>query len=152
MKPHDIDTLFLQLAGALSRGLTPEIVFRSSGEPRWQPMTDIYETEGEVVIKIELAGVPKEEISIGMDGNRLLVRGVRKDESKSYAPQKKKNYLQMEINYGEFERAFLLPEGLDPQSVRAEYSLGFLRVIVKRRPPRQIVTVHVTDGEELKNG
>ena len=115
-------------------------------------MTDIYETEGEVVIKIELAGVPKEEISIGMDGNRLLVRGVRKDESKSYAPQKKKNYLQMEINYGEFERAFLLPEGLDPQSVRAEYSLGFLRVIVKRRPPRQIVTVQVTDGEELKNG
>ncbi len=146
MKPHDIDHLFLQLVGALSKGVPPEIIFRASGDAHWQPMTDIFETETELVIKVELAGMRKEDISIGVDGNRLFVRGHRKDECNTFESQKKRNYIQMEINYGEFERGFILPDGLDTQTVRAEFQTGFLQVSIGKRPEKPVIKVPVTEG------
>ncbi len=147
MKPHDIDHLFLQLVEAVSKGISPEIVFRAPGDAHWQPMTDIYETEDSMVIKMELAGIHKDDINIGIDGGRLIVRGHRKDESKTHGSQKKRNYLQMEINYGDFERIISLPEGLDTQSIRAEFPMGFLRITIGKRPPKPVIIVSVSDGE-----
>ena len=147
MKPHDIDHLFLQLVDALSRGVVPEVVFRAPGDMHWQPMTDIYETDDTLVIKMELAGVHKDDISIALDGDRLVVRGHRKDDS-----QKKRNYRQMEINYGEFERIFSLPPGLDPGSVRAEFPMGFLRITLSRTPPKPVLIVPVGEGKGGANG
>lgn len=146
MKPHDIDHLFFQLVGALSKGVTPEIVFRAQGDARWQPMTDVFETETELVIKMELAGMRKEDIAIGVDGNRLFVRGHRKDECNTFESPRKRNYIQMEINYGEFERVFILPEGLDTQTIRAEFQTGFLQVSIGKRPAKPIINVPVIEG------
>ncbi len=146
MKPHDMERFFWQLEGALSKGMWPDIVFKAAGDGRWSPMTDIYETDEETVIKMDLAGVQKDEISIIVEGNRLIVRGMRKDESKTYEPQKKKNFIQMEINYGEFERVFLLRDGIEGRPVRAEYTSGFLRIIVARKP-KQKLSVPITFSE-----
>ena len=95
---------------------------------------------------MDLAGVSKDEISIVVESNRLVVRGTRKDESKTYEPQKKKNFVQMEINYGDFERVFLLRDGIEGRPVRAEYASGFLRIIVGKKP-KQTMTVPISFHE-----
>jgi len=46
-------------------------------EKAWQPPTDIYETDKEIVIRTEIAGMKPEEILISVDNNRLLISGCR---------------------------------------------------------------------------
>ena len=65
-------------------------------EKAWQPPTDIYETDKEIVIRTEIAGMKPEEILISFDANRLLISGCRDERD----IRSKRNFRQMEINYG----------------------------------------------------
>ena len=47
---------------------------------KWKPPLDIYELEDEIVIKLEIAGVKRKEISIIQEGNRIRISGTRKME------------------------------------------------------------------------
>ena len=43
----------------------------------WVPNTDVYSTEGTLVIKVELAGMQRENLELAIEGNRLLITGQR---------------------------------------------------------------------------
>lgn len=95
----------------------------------WVPNTDVYVTESGLVIKVELAGMRKEDLQLGIEGNRVRISGHRPDGCR--APKCK--FLVMEINYGGFESVIELPEGYDLCQARAAYQNGFLRVDVPLR-------------------
>jgi HSP20 family protein len=95
-------------------------------ETHWVPNTDVYITDGAIVIKVELAGMQRENLELTIDGPRLRIRGQRPDGCRP--PQCK--FLVMEINYGAFESVIELPEGYDLCRARAAYQNGFLRVDV----------------------
>jgi HSP20 family protein len=40
------------------------------------------------------------------------------------------SWLQMEIEYGPFQRAVMLPEGVDPSQAAASYEHGLLRIVM----------------------
>jgi HSP20 family protein len=104
----------------------------------WNPNTDIYETASEVVLKLEVAGVKREEIEITAHENRLIIRGNRKDCS----PANKERYHQMQIDYGEFEKAFIFPFAVHSEKIKAVFSDGFLEVCIpkaKRRSKEEII-------------
>ena len=71
------------------------------GSDRWQPAADVYETEGSIVVRLELAGVRGSEISVTVDGDILRIRGVRHPRIDGDAQR----LHQMEIASGPFERA-----------------------------------------------
>ena len=108
-----------------------------SSETYWVPNTDVYVTESGLVIKVELAGMRKEDLELTLEGNRLKISGYRPDGCR--AP--KCTFLVMEINYGAFESMIEVPPGYDLSHARAAYQNGFLRIDVPEQsqsPPKPI--------------
>jgi len=94
------------------------------GETHWIPNTDVYVTEGTLIIKVELAGMRREDLELTVEGNRLMISGQRPDGSRST----KCKFLVMEINYGPFECVIEIPPGYDLSEAKAAYQNGFLRI------------------------
>src|SRR5881409_988748 len=98
----------------------------SYSETYWVPNTDVYVTEGGLVIKVELAGMQREDLELTVEGNRLKISGQRPDGCRP----PKCTFLVMEINYGAFESVIELPDGFDLSQAKAAYQNGFLRIDV----------------------
>ena len=110
---------------------------RSSGKEQdthWAPNTDVYVSGGAVVIKVELAGMQRENLELFVDGNKLRISGQRPDGCRP--PQCK--FLMMEINYGPFESSIEIPSGYDLSRAKASYQNGFLRIDVPGSGSRSI--------------
>jgi len=118
----------------------------SSSETYWVPNTDVYVADGGLVIKVELAGMRREDLELTVDGNRLKISGHRPDGCR--AP--KCTFLVMEINYGAFESIIELPPGYELSRAKAAYQNGFLRIDVPEQSPTSPKTfsVSVTTGED----
>src|SRR5271154_1802330 len=84
-------------------------------ETHWVPNTDVYVTDGAIIIKVELAGMQRENLELTIDGHRLRISGQRPDGCRP--PQCK--FLVMEINYGGFESVIELPQGYDLSRAKA---------------------------------
>lgn len=95
----------------------------------WTPACDIYETDKEVVLKIEVPGVKKEDVKVSLENTTLTIRGERKFEEEV----KKENYHRVERNYGEFLRTFTLPAFIDETKILADFKDGLLTVTLPKR-------------------
>ena len=91
------------------------------------PNTDVYVADTGVVIKVELAGMQRENLELVIEGNRLKISGQRGDGCRTTGQCK---FLVMEINYGAFESLIELPPGYDLNQAKAAYQNGFLRIDV----------------------
>ena len=98
----------------------------TNGDAVWTPNTDVYVHATGAVIKVELAGIRKEDLEINVEGARMTISGVRQDECRNG----NSNFQVMEIHYGAFESVVELPAGFDLAQARASYQNGFLRVDV----------------------
>ena len=104
----------------------PEKTGNKPVESHWVPNTDVYVTEDALVIKVELAGMRKEDLELTVERNRLTITGHRPDGCR---PPKCK-FLVMEISYGSFQSVIELPQGYDLSRAKAAYQNGFLRIDV----------------------
>ncbi len=59
--------------------------------PAWRPAVDIYDTDNAIVIKAELPGIKKDDVSIDVKGNVLTIKGERSfdKETKEETTEKK---------------------------------------------------------------
>ncbi|GMV21109.1 MAG: heat shock protein Hsp20 [Acidimicrobiia bacterium] len=113
-----------------------------SGEPlagsAWVPAVDIYETaDKDVVVKMELPDMKREDIKVTFENNVLTVEG----ERKASAEVKSDQYHRVERRYGTFRRSFTMPPSVDGGRVQASYQDGILAITLPQRPeakPRQI--------------
>lgn len=105
----------------------------------WTPSCDIYETEGEFVIKAELPEVKKENVHVTVENNMVTLRGERKFEEET----KRENYRRVERRYGEFIRTFSLPVTIDAAKIKAEFKDGMLRVTLPKREEAKAKTVDI---------
>ncbi|MEK7809828.1 MAG: Hsp20/alpha crystallin family protein [Chloroflexota bacterium] len=93
----------------------------------WRPPTDIYETETQLVVQIEIAGMRDGDVSILLQDRRLTVSGVRHEHARE-----RHTYHQMEINSGEFKIEIELPLAVSPEGINAEYEDGFLKIAMRK--------------------
>ena len=113
-----------------------------SGEPMtssaWVPAVDIYETnDKDVVVKVEVPDMKREDIKVTFENNVLTIEGERKASEEV----KNEQYHRIERRYGAFRRSFTLPASVDGSRVQAAYQDGILKVTLPQRPeakPRQI--------------
>src|SRR6185436_803820 len=73
-----------------------------SATTTWSPAVDIFETEGEIVVKAELPGMERKDITLNLEKNVLTLRGERRFEKDA----KEDNYHRIERAYGGFSLAF----------------------------------------------
>ena len=103
----------------------------------WKPPVDIYEIENGIIIKAELPGVKKEDVSIEIKDRLLTLKGERKPDSE-IDDQK---YYRKERCFGKFYRAFNLESVVDPGKVKARFKDGILQVEIpnpEEEKPKQI--------------
>ncbi len=103
----------------------------------WSPAIDIFETEGEIVVKAELPGLERKDITVHLENNVLTLRGERRFEKEA----KEENYHRIERSYGGFSRAFSIPMTVDEQSINADYKDGILNIRLPKKEqakPKQI--------------
>jgi HSP20 family protein len=94
----------------------------------WRPVVDTYEENDAIVIKAELPGVKKEDVSIDIKDNILTLKGERSHK----ADIKEENYYRRERSYGKFHRAFTLPDAVDPNRIDASYKDGVLKITLPK--------------------
>ena len=103
----------------------------------WTPACDIYETDKAIVLKVELPGINKEEVSVSIENNLLTIHGERKFQEET----KRENYYRVERNYDEFFRSFTLPNYIEPAKILAEFKEGVLVLNLPKREeakPKQV--------------
>jgi HSP20 family protein len=103
----------------------------------WRPVVDIYERETAVVLKAELPGIKKEDVSVELKDNVLTIKGERKTESEI----KEEKYYRRERTYGSFSRSFNLQYTVNPDKIKARFKDGVLEIEVPKpeeEKPKQI--------------
>ncbi len=83
----------------------------------WSPRIDVSETESNVVVKAEVPGLEKDDVEVSLCGDTLTISGQKKDERKEV----KGSYRLLERRYGSFQRSVVLPAGINPDKVGAEF-------------------------------
>ncbi len=125
------DLLFLQ--ERMSR-IFDEALARYGGDQEgarssWMPPADMYETDNSIVLKVELAGVDKEDVDIEVEDGTLILKGERKSRNLD-----DEHYHRMELSYGSFYRVFSLPSATDKDAIKANFSSGVLEVTIPKAP------------------
>lgn len=107
----------------------------------WKPSVDIYETDEAIILKAELPGIKKEDVSVEVKDNVLTLRGERIEDKEI----KEGSYFRKERCFGTFSRTFNLQHRVQPDKIKAKFKDGILEIEVPKpeeEKPKQI-TVNV---------
>jgi HSP20 family protein len=94
----------------------------------WIPPTDIFATDGDLVIRIEVAGVRPDDVDVTFSGGVLTVSGTR--DTQLGAGGDGSFYIRERFR-GAFRRAVTLPEGTDASDITAEFENGLVEITVR---------------------
>ncbi|MCR4291228.1 MAG: Hsp20/alpha crystallin family protein [Candidatus Scalindua sp.] len=94
----------------------------------WQPPTDVYETEKNIIVKMAVSGLKLEDISVLFSDHILTVSGRRGDAS----THQKVCFYQVEIRYGYFERKIKIPKQVDGNNIHATYENGLIAITIPK--------------------
>ena len=108
----------------------------------WAPAVDIYETEHELVVKVDLPEVDPKDLDIRVENNILTIRGDRKFESKASEDK----YLRVERAYGSFSRSFSLANTVNSEAIKADYRDGVLTLSIPKREEAKPKLIKVNVG------
>ena len=106
----------------------------------WFPPVDIYETGDTIILKAEIPGVDRKNVSLEVRENVITLKGERKF-SKNLGEE---NYHRMERFYGTFSRAFSLPNVVDKAAVTANFKDGVLEIMVPKVVEESSSSVKIT--------
>lgn len=85
---------------------------------------DVYQTEGDIVIKSTVAGVSPDDLDITVTGDMVTIRGERQPDEE--IPQE--NYYYQECYWGPFSRSVILPVDVDADRIDAAMKNGVLTI------------------------
>jgi HSP20 family protein len=114
---------------------------------RWVPAMDLLEQDDQLVLRADLPGLDREDVTIEVKDNVLTVSGDRKAEHE----EKAEGFHRVERTYGSFSRTLTLPEGIDADAVTAEFDKGVLEVRIpkpeERKPHRVQIGAGTVEGD-----
>lgn len=107
---------------------------KGEGGGEWLPSADVYETDKELVVKFEIPGVAAGDVTMSVEGNRLIVRGEKKRGENGHRGSR---YLCMERGYGKFKRVVHISSPVNTREAEAVLSEGVLEVTFPKVPNRR---------------
>jgi HSP20 family protein len=93
-----------------------------------EPAAEVAESDGDVIVKLEVPGVEKDQLHVSVTEDEVTVRG----ETRKETEEKKKSYYRQEIRYGAFQRTMPLPADVDPAKAIAELKDGMLKITLPK--------------------
>lgn len=98
-------------------------------EREWGPDIDVYDSKDEILVKVDLPGMKKDEIDVSIQGDTLTIKGEKKKESEI----KEENFIMAERCCGMFHRTITLPSTIDQEKVSASYKDGVLELKLPKK-------------------
>jgi HSP20 family protein len=92
------------------------------------PHLEIDETDNDLLVTAELPGLDPNDFAIEITGERLVIRGEKRQES----TRSGRGYTYSERRYGAFARALRLPCEIDTDNAKATYQQGVLRIALPK--------------------
>jgi len=131
----DLSEGWIELLGRSSSSLTyfsfgrgkeiPAHGRSNANYPRWGLLAgEVEELDQEIVVRIEVPGMEKEDFNITIKGNLLCLSG----EKRSQREMRGSTYHMMERAYGSFQRSIPLPPSVDTNKARMIYRSGVLNI------------------------
>jgi len=132
----EINYLFEKfLGGKFTERALPDISRWEKGMQQFRyPLSDLKETDKELIASIEIPGVDKKEIQLQITENNLEVKVEKRAETKI----EKKGYLKAERSYKGFYRSIFLPSRVIPEQTKASYKDGVLEVVMPKAEKKKI--------------
>lgn len=104
----------------------PSAATASPDAPIWAPKVDVVTKNNQLVTRVDLPGMQKDDVLVEVTDGHLTLSGERKKETK----EEKDNVYREEREYGSFCRTVPLPKGVKAEDVKASFANGVLEVSV----------------------
>jgi HSP20 family protein len=134
----DFDRLF-GIAGFLDDDFIEPIADAQA----WAPQIDVFERDGDLVVRADLPGMKKDDVKVEVRDDRLVIEGERRQQ----AERREGGYYRTERSYGEFRRVIPLPEGIESDAATASFDDGVLEVRMKQNK-REGKRIEITSSEK----
>jgi HSP20 family protein len=122
----DMDRIFGGFGGGLSR-------FSEREGFDWMPAIDAFQRGNEFVIRADVPGLSRDDLSVEVGEDALTIRGERKHDRE----EEHEGVFRRERSYGTFYRVVPLPEGAVADSAKATFKDGVLEVVLQA-PPQEV--------------
>ena len=127
--------------------ITDEVFGRILGDggqmTGFTPRLDVRETADEYLVMVDLPGVRSDDVQIELTDQTLAISGTR-------VPAETGEAQRVERPYGAFSRMLTVPQGIDPDSIRADYTDGVLTLQVPKPAEAKPKKIAITGGTSQK--
>jgi HSP20 family protein len=96
----------------------------TGGANMWLPQIDVTTRNGQLLVHADLPGLKQEDVKVSVHDGVLSIAGERRDKHED----NREGVHRRERSYGSFSRQIALPEGVDPESIKASFDSGVLEV------------------------
>jgi len=105
------------------------------------PRADIYETDENVFVIVDMPGVSGDAIDITLEKNILTINGnTSLDAPEGYS------LAFAEYEVGDFERSFRLTDQIDRDGIGADYKDGVLRLVLPKAEEAKARKINIKTG------
>lgn len=100
---------------------------------------DVFEDKNDLVVRLELPGMEKQDIDIEVGADKLVISGEKRFEGESTQGR----WRVMQCAYGSFRRVVPLPVAVVADKARASYKNGVLKVKLPKLTPAEPKSVAI---------
>ena len=101
--------------------------FGEAGQAMWNPQVEVFEREGQLVVRADLPGLTKDDVKVEVTDQAINISGERRKEHE----EKREGYYRSERSYGSFYRSIPLPEGVNSDEANATFRNGVLEITMQ---------------------
>jgi HSP20 family protein len=96
----------------------------------WAPDIDVYQKNDQLIIKADVPGLTKDDVSVDITDDAVTIQGERKAERE----EEREGFYRTERSYGNFCRVIPLPEGAITEQAKANFRDGVLEITMPAPP------------------
>lgn len=119
-------------------------VFRSNyNEGMTLPKVNIRETDEGYTVEMAVPGFKKDNFNISVENDQLMISAEVEQDNE----EKNEEFTRREFGYASFQRTFVLPESVDGEKIKANYTDGILNVHLPKKEeakPKPARTIKVS--------
>ena len=103
------------------------------------PVTDIFETDAALMLALEMPGVDREKLDVGLDDGVLTIEG-----QIDFAKYDRMVPVYTEYNVGNYARSFQLSSDIDQDGIKAEFKDGVVTLTLPKAAKAKPRTIKVS--------
>jgi HSP20 family protein len=126
---HSLHYEMNRLFSDFLRGMDVSVpMFDEEQLSRFTPKIDLKETQDQLIISAEVAGMKDKDLEVSICGGTLTISGEKKEDKEEDV----KGYYRMERSYGAFRRSIPLPQDVEADKAEAVFEHGVLKVTLPK--------------------